>query len=757
MNLKKMGAAELERCVQKKLQQLSTNSGNKALGEKLIVKQHLELAPFKAVPFSEWGDWEQDPLNNRSWQWQLNWLSFLSYLMAYHRACGDEAVLDSAREAIQSWLDAYLETDTSYPFEFIWHDHATALRAEQLVLFAYYCREHAPEWASQHAEFLATLEQALVVHGQWLAKDSFYSEHTNHGLEQARVLLLLGTVFEGEQAQEWQQIAIRRISSELSFAFTDEGVHVENSPAYHIFVFKVFLGIIKDYSEEVLGDLAEQFNQFSAKALAFITHILRPDGKLPPIGDTEQLPTSDAYRDMFGHRLEYQHFLYALTQGKQGVRPSVLNRVYPKSGYAIFRDQWPAKEHYQKAFHLIAKVGCSSRYHHQQDEGHISLYAGGEDWLIDSGLYNYINKDPVRKYMRGRPGHNVPIISHASYAKEFEHRLSAWLVTDHSEAAPAPQLTMKLDVLPPVVHERKVTFDAAAKVVEVEDTVSADDDQQRNVTLQWHFPKDKTLTIEDSQVVVTSPTGNRLTIEFEGEIPDNLSVAKGRKEDKVFSCISYKANQVEPSQVLRVMFKERSGLHVTTRFRFAMAEDRVAPAPEQSDIPEHSLTTLLEAGRQADPVTQSVMIGSASAYLALAKAHREQGLGHVSLLVNDSVACEQAQAQLREHYLTTWLSCRPLALASTPPVSADKAALKGLEGIGRLVITPTGFTKKRLNTVLLTMLPPLLKRMSKTGEVWISADLPDSLQALCTTWAEQRGLAVSVVTDLDTATEVSHD
>lgn len=155
INLKKMGAAELERCVQTKLQQLSTNSGNKALGEKLIVKQHLELAPFKAVPFSEWGDWEQDPLNNRSWQWQLNWLSFLSYLMAYHRACGDEAVLDSAREAIQSWLDAYLETDTSYPFEFIWHDHATALRAEQLVLFAYYCREHAPEWASQHAEFLA--------------------------------------------------------------------------------------------------------------------------------------------------------------------------------------------------------------------------------------------------------------------------------------------------------------------------------------------------------------------------------------------------------------------------------------------------------------------------------------------------------------------------------------------------------------------------------------------------------------------------
>ncbi|AWB32569.1 heparinase II/III family protein [Orrella marina] len=755
MPLKPSDSYEILCCVDNKVKRLSAQSRNKELGEKLVVKQQLELAPFKAVPFSGWGDWEQDPLNNRSWQWRLNWLSFLSYLMAYHHASGDEAVLDSAREAIQSWLDAYLETDTSYPFEFIWHDHATALRAEQLVLFAYYCREHAPEWVSKHAEFLTYLEQALVVHGQWLAKDSFYSEHTNHGLEQARVLLLLGTVFEGEQAREWQQIAIRRISSELTFAFTDEGVHVENSPAYHIFVFKVFLGIIKDYPEEVLGDLAEQFSQFSAKALSFITHILRPDGKLPPIGDTEQLPTSDAYRDMFGHRLEYQHFLYALTQGKQGIRPPVLNRVYPKSGYAIFRDQWPAKEHYQKAFHLIAKVGCSSRYHHQQDEGHISLYAGGEDWLIDSGLYNYINKDPVRKYMRGRPGHNVPIISHASYAKEFQHRLSAWQVTDHSEAAPAPQLTMRLDVLPPVVHERKVAFDAAAKVLKVEDTVSADDGQQRNVTFQWHFPKDKMLTIEDSQVVVISPTGSRLTIEFEGEIPDNLSVAKGREGDKVFSCISYKANQVESSQVLRVMFKERRGLNVTTRFRFAMAEDKVAPASEKADIPEFPLATLLGTSRQVDPVTQSVMIGSSPAYLALVRSHREQMIGHVSLLVNDSADCKQAQAQLKEHYLTTWLSCRPLT--STPLITADKAALKGLEGIGRLVITPTGFTEKRLATVLLTMLPPLFKRMTKTGEVWISTDLPDSLKALCTTWAKRRGLAVNVVTGLGAAMEVSHD
>jgi len=760
MILKKISSPELTRCITMKLEQASKSSSNSSLGHTLFAKKMLELAPFKAVAFSGWSDWEQDPLNNRSWQWRLNWLSFLPYLMAHHSTTEDDAVLDLAREAIQSWLDIYVDTDTDYPFEFIWHDHATALRAEQLVMFAYYCKEQSPEWAKQHADFLVFLERSLLVHGEWLAKDSFYSEHTNHGLEQARVLLLLGTVFDGEQAREWLKIAKRRISSELSFAFTDEGVHVENSPAYHIFVFKVFLGIIKDYPEEVLGDLADQFNQFSVKALSFITHILRPDGKLPPIGDTEQLPTSDAYRDMFGHTLEYQYFLYALTQGKQGVVPPTLNRVYAMSGYAVFRDQWPVSEDYQKAFHIITKVGCSSRYHHQQDEGHISLYAGGEDWLIDSGLYNYINNDPVRKYMRGRPGHNVPLISNSSYAKEFEHRLSAWQVVEHSEAAFKPSLTMKIDVLLPVEQTRKVAFNTQSKELLVHDEIAAADQQLHNVTLQWHFPKDKTISIKDEQVVVASPSGSRLIMTFEGGVPDNISVAKGLKEERVFSCISYKANQVEPSQVLRVLFKERSALNIKTLFRFEMAKEKLAPCLEASTKVAKPLETLLEeSGRDSEdkskPGQHTVMLGASSASLVFAKAHRSAGLGHVSIFVNDKAQCHQLHSALSKYYLATWLNCHPLNIASTSPVTADKTAIKGLEGIDLLVLTGAGLSKNRLDTVILTMLPLLLKRMTSSGQVWLCDNLPDRLKTVCETWAFRHKLPLSYVVGLDKTLEVS--
>ncbi len=568
MILRSDDSFELKYCVHKRLEQLLSASNNILLGENLFENKKLELAPFEAVNHSGWDSWEQDPLNNRSWQWRLNWFSFLPYLLAHHRAVRNDEVLGFGCEAIQSWLDKYLQTDTTYPFEFIWHDHATALRAEQLILFVFYCRYYAPEWAELHAKFLQYMENALVVHGQWLAKDSFYSEHTNHGLEQARVLLLLGTVFDGVQAGEWRQKAIRRISSELNFSFTREGVHVENSPAYHIFVFKVFIGILKDYPANLLGDLAEQFEHFSTKALGFITHILRPDGLLPPIGDTEQLPTSDAYRDMFGDTPEYRYFLYALTQGQEGTIPPALNRVYPQSGYAVFRDRWPSKGDFSNAFHLITKVGCSSRYHHQQDEGHISLYAGGEDWLIDSGLYNYVNNDPVRKYMRSRLAHNVPIIENTRYSESFENRLASWKVLSSSEDEHKPYVSMQIGVLDGISQVRKVLFDKAATSLQVVDTIQSDDIFERNYTLLWHVPSDKKINIDDGLISISAQDGKRMEISFRGDAPDNISFATGIRKDRVLSCISYKANSYESSQIIRVLFKKRLGLHVHSEFNF---------------------------------------------------------------------------------------------------------------------------------------------------------------------------------------------
>ena len=57
-----------------------------------------------------------------------------------------------------------------------------------------------------------------------------------------------------------------------------------------------------------------------------------------------------------------------------------------------------------------------------------------------------------------------------------------------------------------------------------------------------------------------------MSIYFHGDTPDDVSIVFGIDNDKIHSCISYKANQLEPSQLLRIVFKNRGNLNVVSNF-----------------------------------------------------------------------------------------------------------------------------------------------------------------------------------------------
>lgn len=553
----------------KKVDEYLKNEKFISYGERYFKTGNLKLHPFDDFKLSSWDNWEVDPFKNRSWQWKLNWFSFVPYFLAYYHSTKDDKVLDEIKISINSWLNQYIDKDTS-SFEFVWHDHAMALRAEQMVFFYVYTLNYSKKWFEKNNTFFEYMLGGIKKHALLLSKDEYFTKYTNHGLEQARVLLILGLFLDDIESEKYQKLAISRIKDELLFAFTNEGVHVENSPAYHIFVLKVFMGIIKDFPKELLGDLSEQFDSIATKALSFITHIIRPDGTLPPIGDTEQLKTSDAYSLIYANTQEYKELFYALTQGKKGIKPKKLNQVYKNSGYAIFRDQWFDEKNYKQALQLIAKIGCLSQYHHQQDEGHISLYTFGEDWLIDSGMYNHNNTDSIRKYMRSRLAHNVPLISNTKYDSDFSHRVNNWEVIDFSEDENNPNVKIKLKVLENVIHNRNINLHTQDKVINIDDIFEFEDNQSRDITLQWHIPVDKTITISESlnQVSIVSKTGNTLILDIIGDTPDKIYIQKGINKDKVISVVSHRSNSYVDSQVLKILFAKKSLLKVSSKFTF---------------------------------------------------------------------------------------------------------------------------------------------------------------------------------------------
>jgi len=243
---------------------------NYEAGLDLYAKNKLTIHRYNlSVDFSGFEDfqWESFFGVNNSFSWRVNSWEFVSYFIAYHYTSRDEKVLDLCRDGLMSWLSRYIDTDEQYPFVYTWHDMGTAMRVEHMITFLAYTYSEANEWLRNNEAFRATLLQACIRHASFLSKDSFYTKNTNHGVYQARCLLLLSVFFdegkaslkkrvklffkkwqrEGHQdSLFWHKLAIKRLSSELLFAFTEEGVHVENSPAYHAFVLKFLRVLTKE-------------------------------------------------------------------------------------------------------------------------------------------------------------------------------------------------------------------------------------------------------------------------------------------------------------------------------------------------------------------------------------------------------------------------------------------------------------------------------------------------------------------------------
>lgn len=543
--------------IEKDVKAIISDEDNAARGLELIERKILRLNLFAGVSWSSWQDWERSPFNDRSWQWSLHWFEFLKYLMAFHHEYKDIAALNEIKIALESWIDSYLY-NVSSNFEFIWHDHTVALRAELVLSFVYYLKEYDQKWMRENKDFVFRLFELMYVLGKKLNEESFYSKHTNHGLEQVRVLLLLGTVL---NIDEWVGIAKLRLESELEFSFTREGVHKENSPGYHQFVFKRFLSIFEKYSSYNLDDLEKSFVIIAPKALEYITYILRPDNNLPIIGDTELKPISDSYKNYFFNTLQYKNFLYSISQGKKGIRPRKKSIVYPNSGYAIFRNTWGEVVDYKQTIQIIFKAGCLSRYHHQQDENNFVIYAYGEDWIIDSGLYNYIERDRIRNYVRRRQAHNIPIISNSTYNHhDFNHRINSWEVYDYSDDNQTPFVAARNTVLTLIEHDRKLSFNVNKEKITISDKIDMLDQEERNISFLLHIPMDKKIDIYDNDIIISSKlTSMRLHVTFSIK-PEFITLDQGVGKNKVNSIVSYRRSKYVDSQVVKISYTNRKNI-----------------------------------------------------------------------------------------------------------------------------------------------------------------------------------------------------
>lgn len=339
--------------------------------------------------------WNNDPFNNRIWMFWTNCLIMCEYLIDGYVKSKDERYIKKALEFILSWFESNNKEILS---EMTWHDHSTALRT--IIICRFF--EH---WKKEHwnDEIAFKLKKIIEIHCEKLSDVNFYMKKHNHGLDQDIALYIACQVFSNmKKVKGWKKLVKNRLWIQVDDLFAYDGSYLEHSLSYSYFLSKRlmnFMNFIKKFGEYDFEKLKNILN----KQLRFLTYMCQPNGELPPIGDGEFIPLIAEDFHLINN-LYVEEFKYVSTRGNAGKKPDKLEYIFPKGGYAVFRNQW---EYDENTVQIMFNSSFHSRVHKHHDDLSINLFAYGQPILIDAGKYNYNYDDENRKFVESRIAHNT--------------------------------------------------------------------------------------------------------------------------------------------------------------------------------------------------------------------------------------------------------------------------------------------------------------------------------------------------------------
>ncbi len=348
-----------------------------AYDKRMTLKGFNDFNVLIDLPYFDWEGVEQD----RNWWWQLQALPFLNWCVDAYFLLDpgqQKQALTFSQESLLQW---YKKASGNKNSPLVWHDHASAFRLRNLVRWLSFLsvNDLVKELVSHESDGI--IMSLVKQHVNFLCEANNYSRHTNHGFDQMLILYTVSLLWlKTDYLYDAGNLACARLLDELDFAFTDQGVHKENSPGYQKFMLSRLkqLQTLEYWGDQVCFKAAKKKIQSCKYFLSVIT---MPNGELPMIGDTTGHDR--------GILLESEIFFEVLD--------------FSKSGYFIVRGLSETR----KAFHMVFKCTHLSDYHRHDDDLSIHLFYGSEVILGDGGLLYYHESDKKRKFLRSAHAHTT--------------------------------------------------------------------------------------------------------------------------------------------------------------------------------------------------------------------------------------------------------------------------------------------------------------------------------------------------------------
>lgn len=523
-----------------------------------VVKVNESIQANKIPNFNEKLDidWLNLAQRDYNYQWRLHSFDFYPALLSAYQQTKDKKYLDIVMNLLIKWEDKFIR---EYHFDeiFAWNDHSTANRLLNLTYCLFFLIYNTGE-----EKALNLIKNIILIHIVVLSCRNFYSYHTNHGMFQASHTYTASTLLKYEiDGVNFQEINFNRLKEEFDFSFTKEFVHKENSPDYHLVIFKNFLQFNSNLKqlESTPKEFIPDVNNFVAGSLKFLAYAIKPNGVLPIIGDTEEKQIDNLSH--LSNQHNYTEFLYAQSKGKQGKPLNKIGCAFEESGYFFIKTNYPDIPHGEQ-FYLAAKSGFLSKYHRQDDDCHFVLSAYGEDWLIDGGLYRHEHHDPIREYMRSRYSHNLLMPKDNVYIerqtppnREEQEKLGLtnWLNTGSIIRA-----ELSTNMFSGFEYKRRFNYYDSYKLKIVDEIKNISSSDNTDVfQLVYHFPNDKDISIdrENNFIKIESKTS---VMNLKVAVADDIDISILNKDflpNEFIQKTSSTYNQLDDCQTILFEFK----------------------------------------------------------------------------------------------------------------------------------------------------------------------------------------------------------
>ncbi len=354
---------------------VSLNGGLKRLrAEGFVTSEH---PPWPLdVPL----DWGADPFKNRNWQFQLHcWRMIDQFLIEYFKT-GEISLIEEALVFVEDWHDYHFIKNKSATFS--WEDMSTGIRALRLAFFLDVIRRNIINVDKNLKEKLFFL---IKQHVNKLKEEKWISKK-NHGIFQIAGLHLLCMVAaDNPVCNNTKSFMERHFKEILGEQFTEEGVHTEGAPYYHLYI------------SELLNTRLKAARQLSSvdnvleKAELVKPWLLFPNKVIARIGDSTGTRENVSFESL------------------NTIKPTCIQKNkcfligdFTASGYAIIRSIPDNKDQ-----SMIFVTGMAHNTGHKHaDDLSFELFEFGRFIFIDSGSYTS-QFDSMRKYVLSSAAHNT--------------------------------------------------------------------------------------------------------------------------------------------------------------------------------------------------------------------------------------------------------------------------------------------------------------------------------------------------------------